>query len=146
MEIKKGETKISEYQFKRTGLIKTIVLTKQSLFVEYANKKFDSYPLGEVKAILIDRPLWSYWFLLMGIVFFVMGVVGLTEAKLVEGVFFLLLGGIGFLWWKGSTRLFIRLAGRNINHVIKKQDIKLIRDFLEVVRTTLAAYHEKSSK
>lgn len=146
MEVEYGGDKISEYQFKRIGWVKTIVLTKQSLFVEYANKKVDSYPLDKVKAILIDRPMWSYWFLLVGIVFFVTGIVGLTEAKFLEAIFFLLLGGISFLWWKGTTKFFIRFAGRRVGHVIKKQDIKQIRDFLNVVKTTLANYHERNSK
>ena len=133
MELEEGELKISEYQFKRTGWVKTIVLTNRRLFVEFSNNKWESHPLEGIKAVLIDRPLWSYWFLLVGIVFCIMGVLGLIEAKL-EAVFFLLLGGVGFLWWKGSTRLYIRLIGRSVNYVIKGQDIKQIREFIDAVR------------
>ena len=140
MKFGEDEEKIMEYYFKGVGDVANIsILTNRRLVVVYGNAE-ESYPLSKITAvrIIFNRSLSN---LIVGGFLALLGLNGLGEGSaggLVGGLISLAIGGgLGYLGWKGKTRLLISQIGGQKYYVVRGEDPKLT-EFMDAVNSKLA--------
>jgi hypothetical protein len=136
MKLGEGEEKVAEYYFKGVNDVANMsVLTNRRLVVVYGNAE-ESYPLSKITGvkIIFNR---SWWMLIVGVIIALIGL-GTLGNSVGGGIVALAIGGgLGYLGWKGKTRMLINQMGGEKYYAVRGKDQKLI-EFMDAVNSKLS--------
>jgi hypothetical protein len=136
MKLGEGEEKVAEYYFKGVNDVGNMsVLTNRRLVVVYGNAE-ESYPISKIAAvkIIFNR---SWWMLILG-PFIAMSGLAMLGVTVGGGIVALVIGGgLGYLGWKGKTRMLINQMGGEKCYAVRGKDPKLI-EFMDGVNSKLS--------
>ncbi len=136
MKLGEDEAKVTEYYFKGVGDASNMsVLTNRRLVIVYGNAE-ESYPLSKITAVRIvfNR---SWLLLIVGGILALIGLGTLSQNAGGGLVGLAIGGGLGYLGWRGKTRLLISQMGGQKYYAVRGKDSKLT-EFMDAVNSKLA--------
>lgn len=136
MKLGEDEQKTAEYYFKGVEDVANMsVLTNRRLVVVYGNAE-ESYPLSKITAVktIFNR---TWWMVIIGGIIALIGLSGLGNNVLGGLIGLAIGGGLGYLGWKGKTRLLIGQMGGEKSYAVRGKSQKLM-EFMDSVNSKLS--------